>query len=291
MYRHLQSLAAFVAVGETGAFVKAAKTLGVAPSVISHHIARLEEALGETLIHRTTRSLTLSANGQRLFEATRGNVSDIIAALRQIESQSNEIAGALHVALPAFIPDPALEAKIMEFATQHPNVALSLDYSDAIADLVEGGYDLAIRLGDLPSSTLMRQKLGTVTHVLVASPQFILRYGPITAPEMLSDIPFIAMGPSFDVISLERARSVREVELSASQIQLSSIFGAKSAALAGLGIGNLPEALVGDELQSGAFVQILPDWKQPELSVQAVWSANSHRSVLAQHFVRFLSAG
>ena len=85
MYRHLQSLAAFVAVGETGAFVKAAAKLGVTPSVVSHHISRLEEAVGATLVHRTTRNLTLSENGRRLFEATQGGVTEIVDALRHME--------------------------------------------------------------------------------------------------------------------------------------------------------------------------------------------------------------
>lgn len=288
MYRHLQSLAAFVAVGDTGAFVKAAKRLGVTPSVVSHHIARLEEELGEALVHRTTRKLSLSANGQQLYDSTRRALGDIELAMERAKTNSEDVVGALRVALPAFVPDPQLEQRVMAFAQRHSNVALSLDYTDHLVDLVDGGYDLAIRLGELPSSSLIRRKLGVVSHALVATPTFLSRFPPITRPDDLQSLPAVAMGGGSFSLSMHKDGQVQSVQLDVSQIKVESIFGARTATLAGLGFGNLPLSLIESDLARGDLVQILSGWTLPSLSVQAVWSPNSHRRNLADRFVRFL---
>ncbi len=289
MYRYAQSLIAFVAVGETGAFVKAAKRLGVAPSVISHHIARLEDELGEVLVHRTTRKLTLSENGRNLFEAAKQGLDGIELALEQIETGSDHVAGALRIALPAFVPDPALESKVMEFVARHPNVALTLDYSDQIKDLVEERYDLAIRIGDLPDSSMTRKKIGSVQHMLVATPEFLLRHGPVSVPKDLEPLPFVSMGPVGDVFSLTRKQDVQEITLNVSQLSVQSILAAKAGTLAGVGFGNLPVSLISEELSIGRLQRILPEWSLPKLTIQAVWTGTSRRQSLARRFVEFLS--
>lgn len=291
MHRNLQSVITFVAVGETGAFVRAAERLGVQPSVISHHIAKLEDELGETLVHRTTRKLTLSDNGRRLFETAQGGLRAIQQAMEDIRSDREDAVGALRVALPAFVPDPVLEARLMTFARRHPHVALTLDYDDQVRDVVEGGYDLSIRLGDLPSSSLMRQKLSEVQHMLVATPEFLLRYGPVRTPEQLADIPHITMSESLDEVYLTRGRDQRHVPLHVSQMKVRNIFGARQATLAGVGFGNLPMALAEPDLATGALVELLPDWRQRALTVQAVWSGTSRRRGLAKRLVDFLMAG
>ena len=288
MYRHLQSLTAFVAVGDTGAFVSAAKRLGVSPSVISHHIARLEDALGETLVHRTTRKLSLSANGQRLYDAIRGPLDDIDVALARAKINQEEVAGALRIALPAYVPDPKLEQGILDFARRYENVSLSLDYTDQVVDLVDGGYDFAIRLGDLPSSTLMRRKLGNIQHLLVATPAFLKANGAIKEPRDLSQIPAVTMSAPFDDLHLTKGNLSQSIHLDISQVQVMSIHGARAATLSGLGFGNLPETLIENDLREGRLTRILPDWSLPALTVQAVWLANSHRHKLADQLVQFL---
>lgn len=289
MYRYAQSILAFVAVGETGAFVKAAGRLGVTPSVISHHISRLEDELGETLIHRTTRKQTLSENGRRLFAAAQRGLEGIELALDQIKADSEHLAGALRVALPAFVPDPRLEARVMEFALRHPNVALTLDSTDHIRDLVEDGYDLAIRIGDLASSSLMRRKIGSVQHILVATPDFILRHGSVSSPADLEALPFVSMGPGGGVFTLHRGAQTQDVTLDVTRLHVQSILAAKTGTLAGLGFGNLPLSLIKDELANGRLSQLLPNWSLPEFSIQAVWSGSSRRQGLTQRLVDFLA--
>lgn len=280
---------AFVAVGKTGAFVRAAEQLGVSPSVISHHVARLEEQLGETLVHRTTRKLTLSENGKRLFDAAQAGLSQIEIALEEARSDTEELAGALRIALPAFVPDPSIETRIMEFAKRYQNVALTLDYSDEVVDLVGGGYDLSIRLGNLASSSLIRRRIGDVVHRLVATPEFLLKHGAPARPEELSKLPAVAMGPANDYLELTNGTQTELVNLETSRIKVQNILGALTATQAGLGFGNLPESLVLEGLAEGRLVQLLPDWSLPRLTVQAVWSGTSHRRDLAHHFVEWVA--
>ena len=288
MQNSIQSLIAFVAVGRTGAFIRAAEQLGVSPSVISHHVARLEDQLGETLVHRTTRKLTLSENGKRLFEAAGAGLAQVEFALEQARSGVDDVAGALRIALPAFVPDPAIESRIMEFAAYYQNVALTLDYSDEVVDLVDGGYDLSIRLGNLPSSSLVRRQIGTVTHVLVAAPDFLMQNNTLKAPADLCQIPTITMKGASEQLCLSRGSKSATVALETSRIKVQNIHGAFSAARAGLGFASLPQALVKDDLSSGRLIQVLPEWHLPPLVVQAVWSGTSHRRDLARRFVDWL---
>jgi len=289
MQNSIQSLIAFVAVGKTGAFVRAAEQLGVSPSVVSHHIAKLEDLLGETLVHRTTRKLTLSENGKRLFDAAQSGLQQIELALEEVQSDDNEVVGALRIALPAFVPDPRLEARIMEFATYHQNVALTLDYSDQIVDLVGGAFDLAIRLGELPSSSLVQRRVGTVDHVLVSTPDYLLQYGTPGKPEDLSALPVISMSRAFDQVTLSKGKVSQTITLASSRMKVTNIHGALTAARAGLGFAELPRALAKEDLVSGRLVQLLPDWRLPPVAVQAVWSGTSHRRALARRFVDWLT--
>lgn len=284
-----QNLVAFVAVAETGAFARAAERLGVSPSVVSHHVARLEDALGQTLIHRSTRKLALSDNGQRLFEAARAGLLAIDQALDAVRNDGAALVGALRIAVPAFIPDPGVEARIMDFALRHPDVALTLDYSDAVTNLVDGAYDIAIRLGPLPSSALMHRKIATVTHRLVATPGFLAAHRSPRQPADLAALPTIAMGPAFDRITLTRRGQRETVALETSRLTVQNIHGALAATRAGLGFGNLPEALMGDGLATGQLVALLPEWSLPQHPVQAVWSGTSRRKRLAEAFVEWMA--
>ncbi|WP_421703780.1 LysR family transcriptional regulator [Aliiroseovarius sp.] len=290
MYKYLQSIAAFVAVAETGGFGKAATKCGVSPSVISHHVSRLEDHLGETLLYRTTRKLTLSEPGRKLLTAAGGGLAAIQHAVDDIQDQREQIVGALHVALPAFIPDPKIEARLMEFAAIHQNVALSLAYSDQVIDMLEDGFDLSIRLGKLKDSSFLQRKLADIRHVLVASPAFLHRTQQITAPEDLGELPHVAMQGSSDEVTLTRDATTCVIQQQNCRIQVQSIHAVKSATIAGVGVGNMPIALVAQEIEAGTLVQILPSWSQPRLPMHAVWPEKARRRNLTMRLVDFLGA-
>jgi DNA-binding transcriptional LysR family regulator len=290
MYRHLQSIAALVAVVETGGFGKAAKRLGLTPSVISHHIAKLEDHLGETLIYRTTRKLSLSPSGRQLFEAANSGLASIQEAVDAIQDHREQAVGSLRIALPAFVSDPAIEARIMAFAANHPNVALSLNYSDNIVDMVAEEYDLSIRIGRLHETSFMQKKLSDIQHILVATPDFLKHHDDISHPQALSNLPYVAMQTAPAEITLIQEDEQCLVPLNVSQIQMQSILAARTATLAGLGIGNLPEPLVREDLASGQLVHVLPNWALPPLAMHALWPQSTKRMNLTNRLVDFLTS-
>lgn len=279
---------AFVAVGETGAFVKAAHKLGITPSVVSHHVARLEEELGVTLVNRTTRKLSLSDSGRQLFETAKRGLSGIESVLEEVSASSENVSGTLRVALPAFVPEPSLEAKVMAFILRYPNVRLVLDYSDDVKDLVGEGYDVSIRIGDPPSSSLVRRKVSSVTHLLVASSDCLLRFKSLEKPQDLTGVPCVCIGPKPTSITLRRGKITERVTPKVSNIRVQSIIAVKAAALAGVGFSSLPEGLISEELREGRLQRVLPDWQLPQLTIQALWSGTSNRRTLASRFVDFL---
>ncbi|MEW8623670.1 MAG: LysR family transcriptional regulator [Candidatus Thiodiazotropha endolucinida] len=290
MYKHLQSIAAFVAVAETSAFNRAAQKLGVKPSVVSHHVSRLEEHLGTTLVYRTTRKVTLTEHGRVLFEAAYKSMDATSRALDQIMDAQEEAIGALNVTLPVFVPEPEVEKAILNFMQRHPYVSISLNYSDAVADILDNQYDMSIRIGDPPDSSFIARKLSTVTHILVASPDFILRYGTPQKPDQLSELPYIAMEGLGDTLQLIHGDQRVEVHLSTCQLATNNIYGAHVAAVSGLGMVSLPLALCESSLAQGKLIRILPKWKQPSWPLIAIWPDNSRRKTLTKRLVDHISA-
>ncbi len=285
MYQHLQSIAAFVAVAETGAFNKAADRLGLKPSVVSHHVSKLEDYLGATLIYRTTRKLSLSEHGRILFDASRNWMDHTGNALEQIMDAQTEAIGALNIALPTFLPDPRIEAAILNFIKIHPNVSIALNYSDHVADMLDDHIDLSIRVGSPTDSSFITRKLSVVSHVLVASPELLVRCGIPESPQQLEEMPFVAMNSFGDSIILERDGEEVEVQFRTSQLFTNSIIGALSAAENAVGFAIMPPALCEDAVAAGKLVKLLPQWAPPTWTVQAIWPDTSRRVTLTRRLV------
>ncbi len=285
MYQHLQSIAAFVAVAETGAFNKAADRLGVKPSVVSHHVSKLEDYLGATLIYRTTRKLSLSEHGRLLFDASRNWIDHTGNALEQIRDAQNEAIGALNIALPTFLPDPRIEASILNFIKIHPNVSIALNYSDRVTDMLDDHIDLSIRVGSPSDSSFLTRKLSVVSHNLVASPEMLVRCGTPETPKQLEEMPFVAMDSFGDSVVLERDGEKAEVHLQTSQLYTNSIIGALSAAEGGVGFAIMPPALCGDAVAAGRLVKLLPQWTLPTWTVQAIWPDTTRRLTLTKRLL------
>ncbi|MBW8185497.1 LysR family transcriptional regulator [Shewanella nanhaiensis] len=288
MYKHLQSIATFIAVAEAGAFNKAADALGVQASVVSHHVSKLEEHLGTTLIYRTTRKVSLSEHGRILFDASKKWLDGTAQAVDQIMDAQDEAIGALNVSLPAFVPEPEVENAILNFIELHPHVSITLNYSDTLVDLVEDNFDLCIRLGNPPDSSFIARKLAQTQHILVASPNFISRHGMPQEPVQLAKLPYVSMDGLGDTLTLTRGKQKVEVHNTICQINTNNIYGAKAAAENGLGIGNLPIALCEQSVTEGKLVHILPNWKLSSFPLIAIWPDASRRHTLTKRLVNHI---
>ena len=266
-----RSLAVFVAIADTGSLSAAGRRLKLSTSVISHHLSRLEDRQGVTLFFRSTRSMSLTPEGQTALDPARRMVAAGEEALDTLHTVNEEPVGTLRIAMPAFGEQSALHHAVWEFARLHPKVTISLLCSDAPTDLVKEGFDLAIRLGTLRTSNLKSRRIANFNRRLVASPDYLAKRNEIASPQDLADMEFIAVTQIPPAMTLERAGDSVRVEPSNMRVEVNTVNAAKAAVLAGLGLWHLPLSEIRGELAEGRLVHVLPDWNLPELGVYAIW--------------------
>ena len=289
MINHLRALAVFAKTVEHGSFRAAARDLGLSPSVVSHHISQLEDQLGVALLYRSTRTLSLTRDGECLIGAARAMVTAAEHGINAVRDNASGLSGDLHVTVPAVLAQSPIADKIALFLRVHPNVRILIDYSDDIRDVVADGIDVAIRMGWLRDSALKARKLYDVERVLIASRSF-LAGRPI--PKSPKDIE------AWDWLELSPVR-MKPVFRHASQktvtIRPRSRLSANNAAAlyhlvaGGAGVATLPVFLAEADIRSGAIEVLLPEWSIPSIAVFAVRPQNAPREGLAAEFVNVLA--
>lgn len=288
MIDDLRALAIFAKVAEAGSFSAAGRSLRLSTSVVSHHVKALETRHGVSLFRRSTRALSLTGEGQRLLEAARRMVEAAEEGLDSIANVSTDPAGALRVSAPAFMMNSPQESAIWQFAGRYPNVAVTLYSSDEQINLVEKGFDMAIRLGTLSDSALRSRKIGAFERCLVASPSYLETIETPLAPEDLTRCDFVLLDMLSEKFVLKRGSEVVTVQPEQSRVLVNSISSARCAVLAGLGVQKLPLSEVEKDLAAGHLMRVLPEWSLPTLSIYAVWPESSQRSTLVRLLLEFL---
>lgn len=288
MIDDLRALAIFARVAEAGSFSAAGRALRLSTSVVSHHVKALETRHGVTLLHRSTRAMSLTGDGHRLLEAAKRMVDAAEEGLDAIADISAGPAGALRLTAPAFLADSPQESAIWRFAARYPNVAVTLHGSDEQVNLVAEGYDLAIRLGAMPESTLMSRKIGTFERCLVAAPSYLETIVKPRVPQDLARCDFVLLDMLSEKFSLTRGKEEVTCQPEQSRVVVNTISSARSAVLAGLGLQKLPLSAIDADLATGRLVRVLPEWSLPTLNIQAVWPASGHRSSLVGLLLEFL---
>lgn len=265
-----QSLRLFVLASETLNISAAGRTLGMAPAVASTRIAKLERLLGAELLHRSTRKISLSSEGQDFLPYAREMIAQEEAALAAFGQGQTKISGTLRFAAPSTFAQMYIAPLLPTFMDTYPDLTLDMHLSDAQFDLIEGSYDLALRNAVLESSSLTARKLADDTRILCASPDYIEEYG---APEDLDDlkshrvIAFRNLEPR-RLLSKDGKRAELDPKQSAHPLVLNDGLTQKRATLDGAGISVNSLWLVHAEIKSGALVQVLPAYdlvEQPAL--------------------------
>lgn len=180
--RHIDEMTALLAVAATQSFVAAGKAVERHPTIISKRIASLEVRLGVRLVERTTRQVQLTDAGKRLADQFRTAIELIDEAQQEATETAADLRGCLKLALPATMGRLWLAPQLPGFMEKHPKLELEVDYSDAVVDLVEGGFDAAIRIGHLADSRFVARKLADHQRILAASPAYLARHGMPLAP-------------------------------------------------------------------------------------------------------------
>ena len=284
-----KALAVFAAVAEAGSFSEAARRLKLSTSVVSHHVSRLEERLGAALLYRSTRSLSLTVEGEKILPAARQMIASASEALDVLAEDNDQLVGALRITMPTFGTDTVVHQRVWEFARANPMVAISLSSSDRPVDLVREGLDLGIRLGVLADSALKSKRIGTFHRALVGTPSYLQQQQITDDPLSLLSCDFIAFAMLPTTFELQRGNEQITLDPENVRLEVDTVSAGKAAVLAGLGLLRLPVSEITAELASGALVEVMADWKPPSLGVYAVWPDTGAGKKLTRRFVEYLT--
>jgi len=287
-----QTIESFVRVAHAGSYTKAARQLGLSRALLSRRILELEARLGVRLLNRSTRSLSLTAEGRAYLTRCKQVLDDMEAADREIARGVQTPLGGIRVLAPKSFGVTCLSDAMIAFSKLHKQVRVSLslgDFSFRPADFVEEGFDLAIRIADIRDSTVLARRITTLKSLLVASPDFIGRSGSPTNVSQLSNYPCLAHLGSDEhdrVWTFAGQRGGASIRVDGS-FDSNSALALRKAAIAGVGIALLPEKYIADDLASGALVRILPQYeiKRP---VTALYARSPHIPQKVRLLVSFL---
>jgi len=287
----LAAIETFVRVAETQSFSEAARRLRASKSVVSRSIGALEADLGVRLFNRTTRSLSLTEAGQGYFERATRFLADIEDAKRAVTHLQTAPRGRLRVSAPVSFGFLHLAPALPDFLARYPEVSVDITVSDRFVDLVDEGFDLAVRIGALEDSGLIARKLAPIRRVVCASPAYYKARG---APETPDDLKQHECLSNSNIASSREWRfKTRDGKpwrfeatgrLSANNGDLLRI-----AALKGLGIVNLPTFIVGADLQAGLLATALDEFVIQDMALSAVYPQSRHLSPKVRALIDFLA--
>lgn len=289
MIDHLKQMAVFARVVDEGSFRAAAKDIGLSPSRISETVSDLEDFLGVTLLHRTTRKIALTNEGKMFYAHVVQMLRSAESGLNELNALSQEPVGALRISLPAFLSGGPLTAAVASFTKLHPNVAFSVVYTDNRLGLLEDGFDMNIRVGWLDDSSMMSRKLADGERVLVAGTGYAADRPTPTRPSDMENWDWIRYRNRSDVTTFTSPEGKEESVTGNAQIEVDSIDAVYHLATLDTGATVLPSFLAERGEAAGTLVQLLPDWHLRPLGIYAVWPDKSRRESLTLMFVRYLA--
>jgi DNA-binding transcriptional LysR family regulator len=284
-----QEMLTFSAVVDAGSFVGGANTLDMSKAAVSRYVGDLETRLGIRLLHRTTRKLSLTEEGEVFYARCKELLSNISDAELEITSRTAEAVGLLRISAPVTFGILHLANLWGEFAGRHPKVSLDVTLSDRVIDIIEDGFDVAIRIAQLPNSTLISKKLASTRMVLCASPQYIKRNGKLTHPSDLTKHSVLAytywsMRDEWTFEGPEGSVTVKTVPRLKTNNGDTNLAGA----LMHQGIVLQPTFLVGKYLTSGELVELIPEYKSIELGIYAIYPTRKLVSPKVRLLIDFL---
>jgi DNA-binding transcriptional LysR family regulator len=268
----LNEIAVFVSVAQLGSFSRAARALAMPVSTVSRRVADLEQQLGVTLLQRTTRKLTLTTQGRDYFDQCSEPLGHLYDAERVLTRSQRQPEGILRLSVPVILGDPAFLGFLSDFLRNYPGIRLDLSITNQFLDLVAENIDVALRFGELKSSSVIARKLGTSVRYVVAAPAYLAGRARPHEPAELVEHACVVLNAlnneaEWELVSGRRRARVRVAGVIASRdFQSVSFFVDR-----GHGIGLLPSTYCDPQIEKGTLVRLLPKWSSPAVSVHAVY--------------------
>ena len=288
----LTGLIAFARAGSLGSYTAAARSLSISPSAVSKSIQRLEKQLGVSLFARTTRSLTLTAEGRDLHERALRLLHDAEEIEQAVKAARTEPAGTLRIAASLPIGLHVIAPILPRFRRLHPKVNIDLRLSDHMVDLIEGGFDVAVRIGDLPDSRLLSRRLLPHRLCCYASPEYLAGRGPPTHPDQLAEYETVSLRyqSSGQLFRWPFRVGDREVEIVPSSAIIVDASEAVLATIAaGAGIGMATSFMARAWLRRGAVVPVLADYAVDRHNITALWPESRRSNPAVRAFLDTLA--
>ena len=285
----LNSIRAFTKVVQHSSFAAAARDLRLSRSAVSKHVIELEQELGVQLLSRTTRSVTATENGQAYYERCLAILSDLEEADLSATRLQAEVRGLLRINAPMSFGTLHLARAVADFMEKYPDLRIQLLLSDQQVDPVQEGFDITLRIADLPSSSMIARRIAPARRAICASPSYLARHGTPKHPDDLRGHACLTYGhlatgnqwkltgPDGDHwIAIPWTLCTNNAEV------------LRDAAVQGRGIALLPTFIAGADFQQGRLATILPGYQAPEISIYAIYPETRHLSLKVRVFIDFL---
>ncbi|WP_345797125.1 LysR family transcriptional regulator [Castellaniella sp. MT123] len=286
----LEAWALFAKVAETGSFARAAAACQVSQATVSKAISRLEARMKTTLIHRTSRRLTLTDSGRSALDRATRILEEGEAIEAEVTEQSQALRGRVRVSAPMSFGLARLAPLLPGFMTTHPEVRLDVQFDDAQVDLVAGGFDLALRIARLADSSLLARRLCGVRILLVGAPAYLDQHGRPRHPQDLQahqalHYSYAHHGTTWH---FRHPRLGEFSQFMAARLRVNNADALMPALRAGLGLALQPEFLVWQDLQSGVLETVMAPWEIAPLALHAVTPPGRNRPARVQAFIDYL---
>ena len=284
----LTRIKVFINVVETGSFTAASERMGLSRAAASKYVTQLEEHLGGRLLNRTTRHVSTTESGRLYFERCKDILYHLEEADGMVSGLSAQPRGTLRISCPTFFASRHLLPLITEFHQLYPEVDIELMCAERIVDLVDEGYDLAIRITDAPDPELIARKLAHCRHALVASPDYLAKHPPLNSPEDLKQhacVQYVHF-PS-DTWPFTRAGTDHSVKITPS-MKTNNPDVLLEAAIAGMGVTVVPTFLVSDAIRSGKLKTVLSEYHTFEPLIYVVYASRHHLPAKTRVFVDYI---
>jgi DNA-binding transcriptional LysR family regulator len=290
----LTSMAVFVRAVEAGSFAAAAPALGLSSPMVGKHVRFLETRIGTQLLNRTTRRQSLTEVGRAYYERCKNMLAEAEAAEALAQDLQAAPRGRLRVTAPVIFGTYSLTPMLTCYMRRYPEVTVDLNLSDRVVDLIDEGFDAAIRISPLKDSTLMTRALKPVRPVACAAPAYLAERGTPGTPEELTDHECLGFAysakPPWDVWEFTDLRGAHHRAKVKSRFQANVGPALRAAALAGFGIILQAEDMVRDDLTAGRLVQVLPGFSAPSHPMHIVFPPSQRPTPKLRSFVDFVAA-
>ncbi len=281
-----EGISEFVYVAENESFTQAAKKMAISTAQVSRQVSALEKRLNIKLFYRTTRKVSLTEEGRVFYQHCRSVLDGLEAAERAITNLQSKPQGKIRLSAPVTYGEQQILPLLNDFIKQYTDIEMNAYLCNQQIDLVEEGYDLAIRLGKLSDSSLMAKKLAKRINYVCASPAYLDKYG---IPHSLSELnKHSCLLGTLDYWHFRDAGREKNIRVTG-KLRYNSGLGLVDAALKGLGIVQLPDYYVQHHLQSGELVTLLDNYRMPDEGIWAVYPQNRHLSPKIRLLVDYLA--